>query len=90
MIEDIINPTLARQLINDFYYQLPNNGFLKEGLLSCEKRYNEAIICALVCIDKMITIAPWGGVIDDEIEHGSKEYYMKIKEELIQIQNENT
>jgi hypothetical protein len=90
VIEDIINPTLARQLINDFYYQLPNNGFLKEGLLSCEKRYNEAIICALVCIDKMITIAPWGGVIDDEIEHGSKEYYMKIKEELIQIQNENT
>ena len=90
MIEDIINPTPARQLINDFYYQLPNNGFLKEGLLSCEKRYNEAIICALVCIDKMITIAPWGGVIDDEIEHGSKEYYMKIKEELIQIQNENT
>ena len=90
MIEDIINPTLARQLINDFYYQLPNNGFLKEGLLSCEKRYNEAIICALVCIDKMITIAPWGGVIDDEIEHGSKEYYMKIKDDLIQIQNENT
>jgi hypothetical protein len=90
VIEDIINPTPARQLINDFYYQLPNNGFLKEGLLSCERRYNEAIICALVCIDKMITIAPWGGVIDDEIEHGSKEYYMKIKEELIQIQNENT
>ena len=90
MIEDIINPTLARQLINDFYYQLPNNGFLKEGLLSCEKRYNEAIICALVCIDKMITIAPWGGVIDDEIEHGSKEYYMRIKDDLIQIQNENT
>ena len=68
MIEDIINPTPARQLINDFYYQLPNNGFLKEGLLSCERRYNEAIICALVCIDKMITIAPWGGVIDDEYE----------------------
>jgi hypothetical protein len=90
VIEDIINPTLARQLINDFYYQLPNNGFLKEGLLSCEKRYNEAIICALVCIDKMITIAPWGGVIDDEIEHGSKEYYMRIKDDLIQIQNENT
>jgi hypothetical protein len=88
MIEDIINPTPARQLINDFYYQLPNNGFLKEGLLSCERRYNEAIICALVCIDKMITIAPWGGVIDNEVEDGSKEYYIKIKEELIQIQND--
>ena len=88
MIEDIINLTPARQLINDFYYQLPNNGFLKEGLLSCERRYNEAIICALVCIDKMITIAPWGGVIDNEVEDGSKEYYIKIKEELIQIQND--
>lgn len=36
----------------------------------------------------MIRIAPWGGVIDNQVEDGSKEYYMKIKEELIQIQNE--
>ena len=90
MIEDIINPTPARQLINDFYYQLPNNGSLKEGLLSCERRYNEAIICALVCIDNMIKIAPWGGVIDNEVEEGSKEYYMKLKEELIQIRDDRT
>jgi hypothetical protein len=88
MIEDIINPTPARQLINDFYYQLPNNGSLKEGLLSCEKRYSEAITCALVCIDHMIRIAPWGGVIDNQVEDGSKEYYMKIKEELIQIRDD--
>ena len=90
MLEDIINPTPARQLINDFYYQLPNNGSLKEGLLSCERRYNEAIICALICINKMIMIAHWGGIIDNEVEDGSKEYYIIIKEELIQIQNENT
>jgi len=90
MIEDIINPTPARQLINDFYYQLPNNGSHKEGLLSCERRYNEAIICALVCIDNMIKIAPWGGVIDNEVEEGSKEYYMKLKEELIQIRDDRT
>lgn len=88
MLEDIINPTPARQLINDFYYQLPNNGSLKEGLLSCEKRYSEAITCALVCIDHMIRIAPWGGVIDNQVEDGSKEYYMKIKEELIQIRDD--
>jgi hypothetical protein len=88
MLEDVTNPTPARQLINDFYYQLPNNGSLKEGLLSCERRYNEAIICALICIDKMITIASWGGVIDNEVEDGSKEYYIKIKEELIQIRDD--
>ena len=44
--------------------------------------------CALICIDKMITIASWGGVIDNEVEDGSKEYYIKIKEELIQIRDD--
>ena len=88
MIEDIINPTPARNLINKFYYQLPNNGSLNEGLLSCDRRYKEATTCALICIDELIRIAPWGGDIDNEIEDGSKEYYMKVKEELIQIQNE--
>ena len=89
MLEQIINTSPAKNLINKFYYQLPNNGYLNEGLLSCDKRYKEAIACAIVCVEEIIMIAPWGGVIDNEIEHGSKEYYMKIKEELIQIQNDN-
>ena len=80
----------ALEIIHKFYYQLPNNGYLNEGLLSCDRRYKEATTCALICIDEMIMIARWGGDIDNEIEDGSKEYYMKIKEELIQIQNENT
>jgi hypothetical protein len=84
VIEDIINPTPARQLINDFYYQLPNNGSHKEGLLSCEKRYNEAITCSLISVDKII----------EALEHHSWqnrkviEMYQEIKQELIQIQNE--
>ena len=88
MLENLTNPSPARQLINNFYYQLPNNGYLNEGLLSCEKRYKEAIDCALICVDRIIPIARWGGDIDGEIEVDSKEYYMKIKEELIQIRNE--
>ena len=36
----------------------------------------------------MIRIAPWGGVIDNQVEDKSKEYYMKIKEELIQIRDD--
>ena len=88
MLENLTHPTPARNLINKFYYQLPNNGYLNEGLLSCDKRYKEAIACAIVCVEEIIMIAPWGGVIDNEIEHGSKEYYMKIKEELIQIRDD--
>jgi hypothetical protein len=88
MLEQITKPTPARNLINKFYYQLPNNGSLDRGLLSCDRRYKEAITCALICIDEMIRIAPWGGDIDNEIEDGSKEYYIKVKQELIQIQND--
>ena len=38
--------------------------------------------CALVAVDEMIRIAPWGGDFDNEIEDGSKEYYMKVKQEI--------
>lgn len=87
-MKDILHQSPAKQLINDFYYQLPNNGYLNEGLMSCEKRYQEAITCALICVDRIIPIARWGGDIDGEIEVDSKEYFMKIKEELIQIKKE--
>ena len=41
--------------------------------------------CALVAVDELIRIAPWGGDIDGEIEEDSKEYYMKVKEEIEKI-----
>jgi hypothetical protein len=40
---------------------------------------------ALVAVDEMIRIAPWGGDIDNEMQDDSKEYYMKVKEELEKI-----
>jgi len=78
----------ARNLINKFYYQLPNNGYRNEGLLSCEKRYNEAITCAIVCVEEIIK------ELTEEISpsvHGFRHNYWKeIKQELLQIQNDNT
>ena len=38
--------------------------------------------CALVAVNELIRIAPWGGDIDGEIEEDSKEYYIKVKEEI--------
>ena len=38
--------------------------------------------CALVAVDEMIEVALWAGDIDGEIEEGSKEYYLIVKEEL--------
>jgi hypothetical protein len=37
---------------------------------------------ALVAVDELIRIAPWGGAIDNEIIVDSKEYYIKVKQEI--------
>ena len=72
----------AQDLVLSFYYRLPNNGSLKTGINSCESRYKEAVVCAMVAVNKIISIAPRGGDIDGEIEEGSKEYYQQVKTEL--------
>jgi hypothetical protein len=41
----------ARDMINKYYYTLPNNGSPNVGINSCESRYKEAIECALINID---------------------------------------
>jgi hypothetical protein len=89
MLEDILNPTPARQLINKFYYLLPNNGSLNEGLLSCEKRYKEAIICALVCVDEILD--NFGTLTEGKTHYCAyytTKHYEQIKEELLQIQKD--
>ena len=90
MIEDIINLTPAKNLINKFYYQLPNNGYLNEGLLSCDRRYKEATTCAILCVEQIIENYEFDLIHDlnntrvmDNIN-----YWDKVKDELIQIQND--
>ena len=38
--------------------------------------------CASIAVDELIRVTPWGGDIDNEIEDGSKEFYMKVKTEI--------
>jgi len=85
MLEQIINTSPAKNLINKFYYQLPNNGFLKDGLLSCDKRYKEAIACAIVCVDEILNDYE---EFPYKIQLG-KDHWNEVKQELIQIQNDN-
>jgi hypothetical protein len=44
--------------------------------------FHEAKQCAMVCVDELIRIAPWGSDIDGEIEDDSKEYYIEVKQEI--------
>jgi hypothetical protein len=43
----------AKDLINTFYYSLPNNGS-QEGLNSTTRRYAEAKHCALIAVDEIV------------------------------------
>lgn len=71
----------SKDLINSFYYALPNNGS-ETGLNSTTQRYKEAIQCALICVDELIIISNWGGIIDGDIEENSKEYFMQVNQEI--------
>jgi len=84
MLENLTHPTPARNLINKFYYQLPNNGSLNEGLLSCDRRYKEAINCALICVEEILNDYE---EFPYKIQLG-KDHWNEVKQELIQIQNE--
>ena len=84
MLENLTNPTPARNLINKFYYQLPNNGSLNQGLMSCERRYNEAITCAIICVDEILNDYE---EFPYKIQLG-KDHWNEVKQELIQIQYE--
>ena len=43
----------ARDLLNSFYYALPNNGGFT-GLNSTTSRYQEGIRCALIAVDSIL------------------------------------
>ena len=44
----------AHELINEYYFMLPNNGSLNTGINSCESRYKEAVDCALLSVKQLI------------------------------------
>lgn len=63
----------AKDLINKFYYSLPNNGFINEGINSCESRWKEAVTCALIAVDEMLSncyevMKPFWQEVKEEIE----------------------
>lgn len=75
----------ANDLVNRYYYMLPNNGSINEGINSCESRYNEAIECAFVIVEAMIT------ELTEEISpsvHGFRhQYWSEVKQWIQKIKD---
>ena len=75
----------AKDLVNKFYYSLPNNGSIKEGINSCESRWKEGVMCAIIAVDEMFEFMR----LDDQ-ESGTMSnanskwvnYWLEVKEEI--------
>ena len=68
----------SKDLINSFYYALPNNGS-ETGLNSTTERYKEAIQCASICVDEILNLEP---PELSYLEPFSKSYWQEVKQEL--------
>ena len=91
----------AHKIIHEYYFMLPNNGSLNEGINSCESRYKEAVDCALLSVKQLIltlefmAMEPNSAFVMDRINfydevtselYGIKNGYSKLSwEELIEV-----
>ncbi len=80
----------ALEIIHEYYYALPNNGSLNHGLMSCDKRYKEAIQCALIGIKRLISTLEFMSVeSNDPAIMDRINFYDNVQDELYKIQADN-
>jgi hypothetical protein len=66
----------AEELVRKYYsFGINNVPFSSFSWFECKA-------CAIIAVDELIRIAPWGSDIDGEIEDNSKEYYIEVKHEI--------
>jgi hypothetical protein len=81
----------ALEIINEYYYALPNNGYLNHGLLSCDRRYKEAVQCALIGLKRIILILEFMSTeSNDPAIMDRINFYDKVQDELYKIQADNS
>ena len=82
----------AKDLVHTFYYKLPNNGYLNEGINSANSRYNEAMMCALVTVNELMKETCKNSELKDPCFQETRiDYYIQTKEEINKLyDNRNT
>jgi hypothetical protein len=81
----------ALEIIHEYYYALPNNGYINHGLLSCDRRYKEGIQCAIIGVKRIILILEFMSTeSNDPAIMGRINFYDKIQDELYKIQADNS
>jgi hypothetical protein len=82
---------VALEIIHEYYYALPNNGYLNHGLLSCDRRYKEGIQCALIGVKRLIlTLEFMSTESNDPAIMDRINFYDKVQDELYKMQADNS
>lgn len=75
----------AHKLHMKYYFMLPNNGYLNEGLLSINMRWREGIKCALASVDIIFDFMEMDDELHEDVHFANSKwvsYWMEVKEEL--------
>jgi hypothetical protein len=81
----------AYEIIHDYYFILPNNGSLNNGLMSCERRYKEAIDCALIGVQRLILTLEFISLESNDPRIMSRiNLYDEVQTELYKIKDGNS
>ena len=80
----------AHEILHEYYFMLPNNGYMYGGCNSCDSRYKEAIECALIGVKRLILtlefmlVEPNSAFVMDRIN-----FYDEVQAELYKIKDGN-
>jgi len=81
----------AFEIIHEYYYVLPNNGYLNYGLCSCDRRYKEAIQCAIIGVKRLIlTLEFMLTESNDPAIMDRINFYDKVQDELYKMQADDS
>ena len=81
----------AYEIIHDYYFILPNNGSLNNGLMSCDRRYKEAIDCALIGVQRLILTLEFISLESNDPRIMSRiNLYDEVQTELYKIKDGNS
>jgi hypothetical protein len=78
----------ALEIIHDYYFMLPNNGYMYGGCNSCDSRYKEGIECALLSVKRIILTLEFMSVESDAAFIMDRiNFYDEVQAELYKIKD---
>ena len=78
----------AHEIIHDYYFMLPNNGYMYGGCNSCDSRYKEGIECALLSVKRIILTLEFMSIESDAAFIMDRiNFYDEVQAELYKIKD---